>query len=251
MAWNVSDSPEQGGMDVVAGEVAPGAAPPSSPPATSDDIPLEMELTAEDERHVGLLRMYRARMHDLSDPRFEALLTALRNRQSVRSIAREVVEEGLCAYLKPKTVVIYVTKIREALGLRGYVEQQEAIEALDTEEDADEPVEGRPAFKKLQWLSRLQSARVRKALKMEGMMGGLIIPTATTEIKLMSDLIDKELEVALKTGEMKQVPTEVKIEPPPGIENPAQAYRVILAYQKLMRMGDQILEKAEAIKDAE
>ena len=35
------------------------------------------------------------------------------------------------------------------------------------------------------------------------------------------------------------------------IENPAQAYRVILAYQKLMRMGNQILAKAEAMKDAE
>jgi len=80
-------------------------------------------------------------------------------------------------------------------------------------------------------------------------MGGMILPTASHEIELMSKLIDKELELSLKTGEMKQAPTKVEIETPPELEGvtQAQAYRVILAYERLMKMGPEIVAAAAAL----
>ena len=258
MAWNRGENDEQVVKpEVVAEPVAPEVsgevAPEGSRGATREAIEPEIVLTPEEQRQLDLLRMYRNRMHDLSDERFERLIEALRERQSVKSIARGIVEEGLCAHLRPKTVVIYVTKIRESLGLPGYMDQVEQLEQI-AEEESDEPIEGEPARRRLQWLARIQQARVRKAIKMEGMMGGMVLPQATTEIKLMTDIVDKEMDVALKTGEMKQEPTKVEVTATNdrfADVTPAEAYRVLLAYQKAMKLGKEILDAADANTEGE
>lgn len=160
---------------------------------------------------------------------------ALRNRQSVRSIARGVIEEGHCAHLKPKTVERYVTLLRDALGLPGYAEQQAAVEQVEREDQAaEEPIEGQSALSRLRWLARKQQARVRKALHMEGLMHNMVLPMATTEIKLMGDLLEKEFEITLKAGELKPVPPAPSLEGT-GLEitTPAEAFRVLLACQRI------------------
>ena len=86
----------------------------------------------------------------------------------------------------------------------------------------------------MRWTARVQHARVRKALRTEGMMGGLTLAQTADEIKLLSDLLDKELEVALKTGEMKTAPQTVKLQAEGiSITEPAEAYRVALAYRRI------------------
>jgi hypothetical protein len=178
--------------------------------------------------------IYRGRLHDVPDDRFERVVEALRNRQSIRSIARGLVEEGYLAYLNVTSVRVYLTKIRDALGLPGYVEQAEEVDKVAKEDEADEPVEGQPAFKRLRWLTRIQQARVRKALRFEGQMAGMILPMASSEIKLLSDLLDKEAEVAMKMGALKVVPQAVTLEGT-GIPvlDPAEAFRVVLAARRL------------------
>jgi hypothetical protein len=225
----------------VVGEVVPTVVPDGSGGATPAATPGETELTAEDERQVNLFRMYRARMHDVPDDRFERLLEGLRDRQSVRSLARGLVEDGYCAYLKPKTVVIYVMRIRDALGLPGYVEQQAEIDRITKEGEPDEPIEGQPALKRLQWLTRTQHARVRKALRMEGMMGGMVLPQASSEIKLLEDLLDKELTIALKTGEMKEAPKTVKFDTTGlPVKTPSEAFRVLLAFRRAQKLAEKM-----------
>ena len=255
MVWNSGEN------DEVQGEVQPGLHPEVQPEVqplvqgnstggVSDPVPeVEVDLSPEEIRVMEDLRRYRSRMHDVPDARFEDVLNALRERKSARSIARELVEEGYCPHLSPTTVRVYVMAVRDALGLPGYAEQSEAVEKIVGDEDLDEPIEGQPALKKLKWMTRVQQSRVRKALKMEGMMGGMVLPQASSELKLMSDLVDKELDVSLKTGEMKQAPTKVEIETPPELEGvtQAQAYRVILAYERLMKMGPEIVAAAEAL----
>jgi hypothetical protein len=57
---------------------------------------------------------------------------------------------------------------------------------------------------------------------------------ASSEIKLMSDLLDKELEVALKTGEVKTVPQAVTFDTTNlPVKDPASAFRVVLAARRL------------------
>jgi hypothetical protein len=57
---------------------------------------------------------------------------------------------------------------------------------------------------------------------------------ASSEIKLLSDLMDKEIAVAVKTGEVKTVPQAVKLDVPGlSITEPAEAYKVVLAYKRL------------------
>jgi hypothetical protein len=66
---------------------------------------------------VSFLQQLRGRLHDLTEARFTQVLADLRAQQSVRSIARGLIEQGYCAHLKPKTIERYVTLIRDALGL--------------------------------------------------------------------------------------------------------------------------------------
>ena len=61
-----------------------------------------------------------------------------------------------------------------------------------------------------------------------------MLPMASSEIKLLSDLMDKEIAVAVKTGEVKTVPQAVKLDVPGlSITEPAEAYKVVLAYKRL------------------
>jgi len=74
-------------------------------------------------------------------------------------------------------------------------------------------------------------------------MEGMILPMASQEIKLLSDLMDKEIAVAIRTGEVTTVPPPAVTLDLPGvpIKEPAEAYRVILAYQRLLAvMGPQV-----------
>jgi hypothetical protein len=77
------------------------------------------------------------------------VLADLRAQQSVRSIARGLIEQGYCAHLKPKTVERYVTLLRDALGLPVFAEPQEAVLDADKELEPDEPVEAFPVMKRL------------------------------------------------------------------------------------------------------
>ncbi len=53
-------------------------------------------------RTTGPLCRWQGRFHDLSYDRFGTLIQALRERRPVRTIARELVEEGYCAHLSPR-----------------------------------------------------------------------------------------------------------------------------------------------------
>jgi hypothetical protein len=209
----------------------------------------ELDLTAEEREGMRLFNMYRARLHDVPDARIETVVLALRDGQSNRAVARSLIEDGYGCELSPISVRHYVAKIREALGIPGYEDPGKVA----SEDETDELLEGQPALKRLRWLARIQSARVKKTLKMEGLMGGMTLPMASHEIELMAKLIDRELEVSLKTGEMKQVPQKVEVTPPEGFETitPAEAYRVLLAYQKLMKMRDKIVKAADALPETE
>jgi hypothetical protein len=129
---------------------------------------------------------------------------------------------------------MYLKELRNGMGWPKYTDQLEEPEQEEKEDEADEPIEGQPAIKRLRWVTRIQHARVRKALKTEAMMGGLTLATTADDIKLLSDLLDKELAIQLKTGEVRAVPQQVKLDVPGiSITEPAEAYRVILAYKRL------------------
>ena len=250
MAWNDGENEMQ---EVVQQPVQPEVQPEVQPPVHREgaggstelmQVP-ETELNPEELESRRLFAMYRFRLHDVPDARIETLVLALRDGQSNSAVARALIEDGYGCELSPISVRHYVAKIRDALGIPGYEDPGKVA----TEDETDEVIEGKPAMKRLQWLARIQSARVKKSLKMEGLMGGMILPTASHEIELMSKLIDKELELSLRTGELKQAPTKVEIETPPGLEGvtPAEAYRVILAYRRLIKMGPEIVAAAEAL----
>jgi hypothetical protein len=107
---------------------------------------------------------------------------------------------------------MYLKELRNGMGWPKYTDQLEEPEQEEKEDEADEPIEGQPAIKRLRWVTRIQHARVRKALKTEAMMGGLTLATTADDIKLLSDLLDKELEIAVKTGDVKTLPGRVEIE---------------------------------------
>ncbi len=89
----------------------------------------------------------------------------------IQSITREPIKERLGVHLSQIIVRIYLGKIRDALGLPGYVEQAvERINKVDREDAAGAPIEGRSALKRLSWLSR-----VRKVIQLER-MGGVFVP---------------------------------------------------------------------------
>jgi hypothetical protein len=265
MVWNVSD--DQGsGLTADAGPISVRvdaqperqvvAQPEAQAAAQVDgsggdgitELASKVELSPEEIKRRDAFDMFRSRLHDVPDPRIDQLILSLREGQSNRAVSRALVQEGYCPELNPATVRHYVARMRDALGLPGY----EDPGMVAKEDDTDEPIEGQPAYKKLKWLTRIQS--VRKALGMERLMGGMILPLATSEIKLLSDLIDKELAVALKTGEMKAVPEKVAVETKPVdtiVKTPADAFAVILAYRRLMKMKDQVLAAAGPEPEAE
>ncbi len=131
-------------------------------------------------------------------------------------------------------------KVRDALGLPKFGEQDaEAQKKVDKEGEPDEPIEGQSALEKLRWAERIQQARVRKAVKMERMMGGMILPLATTEIKLYTNILSMEMDVTIKLGELKPTP------PPPKVDtgdleggSPAEAYRVVLYWNHLKKEAE-------------
>ena len=228
-------------------EVLPGTQGTDTGGAAIDVTPVGSQLSAEEERLVAEIQKSRQRLHDVPDERFEQVVQALRNRQSVRSVARELIEEGYCAHLNPTTVRVYVMHVRDALGLPGYREQAEAIDQISPDDISENPIEAQPALRRLRWLARKQHARVRKSLNLEGRMGGMVLPMATTEVKLMHELLRTELEVSIRTGTIRQ-PDDA-----PGldknvvhIEKPAEALRVVEAYERFKKQSLALLSGAPA-----
>ncbi len=194
----------------------------------------EPEPTIEEQRLAHLFSKWRGRFSDVPDSRFDQVVQDLRVPLSIKSIARGLVEAGYCAHLSPDTVRMNLQKFRDAMGWPRYMDQF-AEPAQEKEDEADKLIEEQPAIRQLHWLVRVQHARVRKALKTEAMMGGLTLAQTADEIKLMNALLDKELEIQLKTGEMKpapQQPMKLEIEGIP-IHEPAEAMRVVCAYRRI------------------
>ncbi len=136
----------------------------------------------------------------------------------------------------PVTASPACTSLRQAMGLPGYVEQQAELEKVEEEEAAGELIEGQPALHRLRWLWRKQQARVSRALRLENMMGGMLLPQASPEIKLMADLLDRELKVWMKNGEMKTIPQAPSLEGTGlPITTPTEAFRVVIAYRRLQQ----------------
>jgi len=252
MAWNTGENDEQRVQPEVQGAVqgevqtlvqgvvqggGAGGAPDAAPAP-------DEELSVEEIERVALFRKYRDRMHDVPDDRIERLVLAMREGKSNLQAARELVEEGFCPALSPISVRHYVAKLREALGIPGW----EPTEQPAPGDEKDEPIEGQPSLKQLKWLTRIQQARVRKALGMERLMGSLILPLASHEIQIMQDLIDKGLEIELKTGDLKQEPVKVEVTQTDdkfeGLTQ-AEAYRVYLAVRKTLKMAPEILAETD------
>ena len=179
--------------------------------------------------------------YDVPDDRFQEIVRALTAAESINGIARKLIEAGYCAHLKPSSVRMYLCRFREAMDWPKYrrspVEPavEEIVEATGTvKEEDDQLIEEAPVMRRLGWLIRIQQSRVRKALSFEGQMAGMILPMASSEIKLLSDLLDKEIAVSVKTGEVKTIPQAVKLDVPGiGIIELAEAYKVVLAYKRL------------------
>lgn len=221
MAYNVNEDdermrePGEGILPETSG--GPGAAPPAAPPGgtgverVGEPAP-DPELSVENRRMLDELARWRRRFHDVPDDRFDQIVQTLRNRESIHSIARGIIEQGYCAHLHPTTVRMNLTKFRDAMGFPKHETHElgpEPPARIAKEDELEELIEGSPVMKRLGWLIRIQQSRVRKALRFEGRMADMILPMASSEIKLLADLLDKELEVALKTGEMKTVPQAV------------------------------------------
>ncbi len=247
----IAQSAAHGAAQVEAQESAQGDAQGGGSGSERETVtPVEEELSAEEIERVALFRKYRDRLSDVPDERIERLVIALREGKSNRAAARELVEEGYAPHLNPATVRNYVAEMRAALGIPGW----EPAEKPDAEDEKDEPIEGQPSRKQLTWLTRIQQARVRKALKLEGMMGTMILPTTSHEIQIMQDLIDKGLEIELKTGELKQEPQKVEVtQTDPRLEGVtmSEAYRVWLVCQKLAKLAPEILEARNPDQEAE
>ncbi len=205
----------------------------------------EVRVNPYEEWLASVFARWREKFHDVPDDRFNRVVEDLRVPLSISSIARSLIEEGYGAHLSPITVRTRLTKFRDAMGWPKYSEQIEAPEPAAKEDEPDEPIEGEPALKRLRWLTRIQHARVRKGLKLEGQLGGMNLATTADDIKLMSDLLDKELAIQLKTGEVKAAPQQVKLDIPGiPIHEPAEAMRVVLAYRKIKSI---LAERAAAL----
>ena len=71
-------------------------------------------------------------------------------------------------------------------------------------------------------------------------------PRLSSEIELMKKLVDKEIDVALKLGEMRPAPPKAKVPVERNVigGTTAEAYRVILAYRQLQKQAPKILAEA-------
>ncbi len=192
--------------------------------------------TTGEHRIEPSLARWRSLFHDVPDDLFEGIIRSLQVPESISGIARKLIEEGYLADLHPTTVRMHLTRFRDAMGWPKYADAQaqEPPARIDKLDAAGELVEALPPMKRLSWLIRIQQARVRKALRFEGQMAGMILPMASQEIKLLSDLLDKELTVAMKTGDIKTAPQTVTLEGTGlPITDPASAYRVVLALRRV------------------
>ncbi len=200
----------------------------------------EIAVTPEEQRRVRDFARWRRRFHDVPDARFEEIVQALRVPESINSIARGLIEAGYLAHLHPTTIRMHLTRFRDAMGWPRYQyfnqpdPEPEPPAKIDKLDETGEVIEAMPVMKQLDWLIRIQQARVRKTLQFEGQMAGMVLPMASAEIKLLSDLMDKEIEVALKTGDLKTVPQTVALDTSEcPITDPAEAFRVVLAWKRL------------------
>jgi hypothetical protein len=205
----------------------------------------ETVVTPQDDKAQETLAVYRGRFRELTEETWQEILQKIRSGNSMRSIALDLIEQGLCPNLSPSTVRTYLGRVRDALGVPALPGVDE--EAKERGEE-DEPVEGADALKRLRWLARIQQARVRKVLRMEAQMGQLVLPQASSEIKLMSDILDKELKVVLETGEIQPAPKKIEVEHIGVIgtlvPDPQSALRVLVAVRRLLQQGARILPAA-------
>jgi len=242
------------GSGEVRGEVPPEVLPIGSPPNDTPELVGELVLNDDEQRNADLFSRWRKRFHDIPDERFNRVVEALRVPESIGSITRGLVQEGYCAHLNPESIRLYLAKFRNAMGWPRYMDQFAEPEQEEKEDEAEQLIEEAPVMKRLAWLIRVQSARVRKALNFEGQMAGMVLPMASSEIKLLSDLLDREIEVALKTGEVKTPPQKVEVATSiPGGLDMASAFRVVLAAKKVRAIlaaeEPEVKEKVGLIKD--
>ncbi len=224
MAINVNDDDQRAvepgdGVLSSAGAAQVESAVPAQVPAQSPSAgggeeaapEAELEVNVGQQTNRIVFERFRSLFHDVPDDRFQAIVQSLRAAESINGTTRKLIEEGFCAHLHPTTVRMHLTHFREAMAWPRYSDQLEQAEP-GKEDEANEVIEGQPVVKRLRWITRVQYARVRKALKLEGQMGGINLATTADDIKLMSALLDKELEVAIKTGDVKTLPGRVEIE---------------------------------------
>src|SRR5512139_249246 len=107
MVWDTGENDEQAAevTPEITPEVTAEVTPPGNGGDTQRDVIEPEIITPEEQRQLDVLRMYRSRMHDVTDERFEQVIEDLRERKSIRSIARGLIEEGYCPHLRPATVI--------------------------------------------------------------------------------------------------------------------------------------------------
>jgi hypothetical protein len=202
--------------------------------------------TSEEEQRALAVTRYRERLHEVDDQEWEVVLERMHTRESTRAIMRDLVERGLCADLKPSSVNVYLSKIRKLLGLTPPGEP--GGEEATPEEPPEEPIEAQDALRKLDWLIRKQFARVRRAIALERRMAGFILPQTAVEIRLAAHLVAMRVKYTPKAERGgPSAPVETAAPDPwdlvqaevPGLTR-AGAYRVVMAYERLMRVGVQL-----------
>lgn len=210
-----------------------------SPGGVSAEQPGEAPaISPQGQENVGEYDRWRDRLSDVPDDRLMQMIGALRAGGSVRRQAKDLIEEGFCAHLRPNTVRYYVSGLRDSLGIPPIPMSEPAPDPAAPDDDG-EPVEAHPLKDRLAWLIRLQQGRVRKALKAEALMSGFLLPMASSEIKLMAELLDREIAIAVRTGEIGPTgppePDELRNLP---VSSPAEAFRVVLAYKRLLAISE-------------
>ncbi len=233
MAFNQDEqrSAEPGeGILPIQGTVPPIVPPGGTPHEEVGVQAPEPELSVEEQALALVFERWGRRFHGVPPDRFDQIVQSLRNRESIHSIARGLIEQGYCASWTPTSVRINLTRFRDAAGFPKHTDHPEE----EKEDEQEELIEEAPVLKRLAWLIRVQHARVRKALNFESQMAGMVLPMASAEMKFLSDLLDKEIQVTMKTGSLKTVPQAVTVETANlPITDPAEAFRVVLAARRL------------------
>ncbi len=164
------------------------------------------EAPLADDRRTALLERYRRRFRALEEGGWERLFQRLGGGEAIREIGRDLGERRLCPDLSPSSVNVYLSQLGHHLGVPA--PHAPGQEELGAESEDEQPIEAQDALKRLRWLSRIQQARVRKALALERSMGGLFMDRTSKEIKLLAKLLQIELKALLALGELKQAPEE-------------------------------------------